>query len=70
MRTVRMAVVAMAVVGTGCAMAQALPPDPSASFTAYDVVSVRPSNLDGPHAYGVRPLRTASTPRLFTPILR
>jgi uncharacterized protein (TIGR03435 family) len=31
-------------------------PDAVVSLAAYDVVSVKPSNIDGPHAWGVRPL--------------
>jgi uncharacterized protein (TIGR03435 family) len=51
------AAVAVLTLGAGCAMAQAThPPDQGATFAAYDVVSVKPSNTDGQRVFGVRPL--------------
>jgi uncharacterized protein (TIGR03435 family) len=54
-------VLLFAVLGTPAAWSQTAPDTPapgdaSALFAAYDVVSVKPSNIDGPHASGVRPL--------------
>lgn len=40
----------------GQAIATPASPDAGVSFAAYDVVSVKPANPDGPHSFGVRPL--------------